>query len=79
MSYRFNMTPRLLLISVMGLLALLVLFFLLGLEIGRQLATPAAATPSASAAKPPAAVINATTAIRPMLDAAQALPPAATR
>lgn len=43
MSYRFNMTPRLLLISGISLLLLLLLLFLLGVEIGRRMATSDAA------------------------------------
>ena len=44
MSYRFHLTPRLLVVGLTGLLALLVLLFLLGLELGRRMAAePAAA------------------------------------
>ncbi len=63
MSYRFNMTPRLLLISGISLLLLLLLLFLLGVEIGRRMATSDAAIDASSrtgplpAAIPPAPVL----------------------
>lgn len=40
MAYHLHLTARLLVIGMTSLLALLVLLFLLGLEIGRQLANP---------------------------------------
>jgi hypothetical protein len=40
MAYHLHLTPRLLVIGTTSMLALLVLLFLLGLEIGRQLANP---------------------------------------
>lgn len=41
MVYHFQLTPRLLVIGTCSLLALLLLLFLTGLEIGRQMASPA--------------------------------------
>jgi hypothetical protein len=37
MDYRFSMTPRLLVLAVLGLLALFVLLFLLGMQVGQRL------------------------------------------
>lgn len=49
MTLRFTLTPRLLTIGAMALLGLLALLFLLGVELGRQLAATAALPGAANA------------------------------
>jgi len=43
MTYNFTLTPRLMFVAAASLVALLLLLFFTGIEIGRQLATPDAA------------------------------------
>ena len=56
MEYRFSMTPRLLVLAVLGLLALFILLFLLGMQVGQRLEQsprpPKAESVGASAVKP---------------------------
>ena len=56
MEYRFSMTPRLLVLAVLGLLALFILLFLLGMQVGQRLEKspppPKAESVGASATKP---------------------------
>ncbi len=56
MDYRFSLTPRLMLLAGLCLLTLLVLFFLMGIQLGRQWAPAQAATKETAArpAMPPA-------------------------
>jgi hypothetical protein len=57
MDYRFSLTPRLLLLAGSSLLMLLVLFFLLGVQLGRQWVTSQA--PREAAVRPAAAAVSA--------------------
>jgi hypothetical protein len=57
MTLRFTLTPRLLTIGLIALGGLLVLLFLLGVELGRQLAT--AAPPPRLPSLPPTATATA--------------------
>jgi len=72
MTLRFSMTPRLLGLTVFSLLALLVLMFLLGIQIGQRLAgadsasKPAASGPAANPASPPAVSSVASGAVSPL-------------
>ena len=56
MEYRFSMTPRLLVLAVLGLLALFILLFLLGMQVGQRLEKspqpPKAESVGASPTKP---------------------------
>jgi hypothetical protein len=49
MDAAYSLTPRLLLVGICSLLALLVLVFLLGMEVGRLSVLPAAPPPAAAA------------------------------
>lgn len=51
--YRFTLTPRLAVIAAACLLGLMLLLFLLGVEIGRQMATPAPSDTPAASFRPP--------------------------
>jgi hypothetical protein len=60
MEYRFSMTPRLVALAVLCLIALMVLMFLLGENIGRVMATSSpGAQVSRSQAMPNAAAVQA--------------------
>lgn len=50
--YRFTLTPRLAVIAAACLLGLMLLLFLLGVEIGRQMAAPTPADTPAALLKP---------------------------
>ena len=56
MEYRFSMTPRLLVLAVLGLMALFILLFLMGMQVGQRLEQsprpPKAESVGASATKP---------------------------
>lgn len=58
--YRFTLTPRLALIAAACLLGLMLLLFLLGVEIGRQMATPAPSETTPAATFRPAGELPAT-------------------
>ena len=85
MLYRFNMTPRLLLISGISLLLLLLLLFLLGVEIGQRMVSSDAASRAEAAVNAPSIAAQLPTAIQPSIKptagaATQAaMPPAAER
>ncbi|WP_296947996.1 hypothetical protein [uncultured Massilia sp.] len=48
--YRFSLTPRLIALALFGGVALMVLLFALGYQVGRQMAAPAPAADAAAAA-----------------------------
>jgi hypothetical protein len=56
MEYRFSMTPRLLVLAVLGLMTLFILLFLMGMQVGQRLdkspQPPKAESVGASAVKP---------------------------
>lgn len=54
MEYRFSLTPRLVAVGIFSLVALFVLLFLLGMQVGLKTARPAEAPAPAAAASAPA-------------------------
>lgn len=51
MDYRFNMTPRLIAIAIIGFIALMALLFALGFQIGQQWGAEEATQRNAAAAQ----------------------------
>lgn len=51
MDYRFNMTPRLIAIAIIGFIALMALLFALGFQIGQQWGAEEATQHNATAAQ----------------------------
>jgi hypothetical protein len=79
MEYRLSLTPRMVLLGTFSLLALLVLMLLLGMQIGRRMATDQPAAMTAPAQPPqPVKAVSAPAASVPAAPLAAVAPPGGT-